>query len=78
MQTEHIPMKNDQLDTVANPPPQIEVKRDEPHLFQTMHGLSVRHGRPAGKGERALHTAGAILACLVLTSLLYVAILFVE
>jgi hypothetical protein len=78
MQTEHTTMRKDQLDSFANPPPQVERQREERHLFQTMDGLRLRHGQCKGRGERLLHTAGAVLACLVLTSLLYVAILFTE
>jgi hypothetical protein len=78
MQTEQAAMKKDQLETYANPPPPVERKRDEPHLFQTMDDMRLRHGNSAGRGERLLHTAGAVLACVVLAGLLYMAILFTE
>jgi hypothetical protein len=78
MQTEQAAMKKDQLEAYANPPPPVERERYEPQLFQTMDDLRLRHGKSAGKTERLLQTAGAVLACLVLTGLLYMAILFTE
>jgi hypothetical protein len=76
MQTQHTTVKNHRLESFANPPPPIETQREDRHLFQTMDDLRLRHGHRKSKRERFLHTAGAVLACLLLTALLYVAILF--
>lgn len=81
MQTQQQPIvKETRLESFANPPPPPAIAEppQERELFQTMEDLRRRHGQTKGRGERILHTTGAVLACLVLTSLLYVAILFME
>jgi hypothetical protein len=43
-----------------------------------MNDLRLRHGARKSRREQLLHTTAAVAACLVLTSLLYVAILFTQ
>jgi hypothetical protein len=76
MSTNNYVLENDRPGTLAKPPPAAETRSYEKHLFQTMDDLRVRHGSPKGRREQLLHTTAAVVACLALTSLLYVAILF--
>lgn len=69
-------IENDRPDTVAKPPPAAEDRPHQTGLFQTMDDLRLRHGSRKSRRERILHTTAAVFACLALTSLLYVAILF--
>jgi hypothetical protein len=71
-------VENDRPDSVAKPPPATEPRNYENHLFQTMNDLRLRHGARKSRREQLLHTTAAVAACLVLTSLLYVAILFTQ
>jgi hypothetical protein len=76
MPTKSYIVENDRPDTVAKPPPAADDRRIQTSLFQTMDDLRLRHGSRKSRRERILHTTAAVFACLALTSLLYVAILF--
>ena len=78
MPTNNYLIENDRPEIVVKPPPAAETRSYEKHLFQTMDDLRVRHGSRKSRRERLLHTTAAIAACLALTSLLYVAILFTQ
>lgn len=76
MPTNNYVVENDRPDTFAKPPPATQTTSYDKRLFQTMDDLRFRHGSRKSRREKMLHTTAAVFACLALTSLLYMAILF--